>query len=151
MNCVYSINNIHSKELLYIGSCGKLKKRINNHRSESKIRTDRKLYKYINHYGWNNFEFNILCENIIVPENNKDILRIFEEQYRKIYNPPLNSFMCFIEDKKAHLSKPIKCDFCDKFIQRWNMSKHKRVCKHKPNMEECEDCEIKILNIVDIP
>lgn len=136
MNCVYSINNIHSKELLYIGSCKKLKKRIQNHKSESKIRTTRKLYKHINFYGWNNFEFNILCENIIIPENNKHILRLFEEQYRKAYKPILNTFVCMIEgDKKKHLSTPIKCKFCEKSIQRWNMSKHLKIC-HKKLQEE---------------
>ena len=137
MNCVYSINNIHSKELLYIGSCKRLKKRIQNHKSESKIRTTRKLYKYINHYGWNNFEFNILCENIIIPENNKHILRLFEEQYRKAYKPQLNTTVCMIEgDKKKHLAMPIKCIFCDKSIQRWNMSKHLKICSKKLQEEQ---------------
>ena len=159
MNCIYTINNIHTQEVLYVGSCKKLSKRITNHKYESKKEINRKLYKYINYYGWNNFEFNIVCENIVIPEGNVNIMRLIEEQYRKLLKPKLNSFICIIEDKKAYLKKPTKCKYCDCFIQRWNMPKHvKYHCKkiHTPIIDdELEKNhyvdEIKSQEIVDIP
>lgn len=142
-NCVYTINNIHTQEVLYVGSCLKLSKRITNHKYESKTNPDRKLYKYINHYGWNNFEFKVVCENIVVSTDNTHIMRILEEQFRKLYKPQLNTHHCFIENKKEHISKLIKCKYCDSMLQKWNMSRHtKYSCKKKPVIEEVIDIEI---------
>lgn len=131
MNCVYAIINIHTKEYLYIGSCKNMKKRINTHRAESKRAPNRKLYKYINIMGWDNVTFSILCDNVVILEDNENVLRFLEEQYRKLLKPKLNHQICLIEcDYKTHLSTKVKCKYCNSCVQRWNMSNHvHKYCK----------------------
>ena len=125
MNCVDAIININSEEYLYVGSCKKLKKRITTHKAESKRAPNRKLYKYINFFGWDNVKFKILCDNVVIPEDNDIILRLIEEQYRKLLKPSLNHQICCVEsDYKTHLSTKVKCKYCNVFVQRWNMSNH---------------------------
>ena len=92
--CIYAIVWKYTGEVVYVGSCRRLMKRITNHKHESKLEKNRKIYKHINFFGWDKFYFKVLAENIVIPPKNKNMLRTIEDLYRKSYNPRLNSYKC---------------------------------------------------------
>lgn len=66
----YIKNKINGK--LYIGQTTKtIDKRIANHLQQAKIKTDRKLYNAIRKYGWDNFEYGIICHCDTLEELNQ--------------------------------------------------------------------------------
>ena len=88
MGIIYKITNkINNKS--YIGQTrNTLNKRLSAHKSESKTKDCMPLYRAIRKYGWENFEYSILEDEIILSElNEREICYIKHyDTYRNGYN-----------------------------------------------------------------
>ena len=84
----YIIYKLYSKECsdFYIGKTANITSRISNHRYNSNLNINRKLYNVINQYGgFDNWDFDIL------EQGNIDNASEREKYYCNLYKPTLNT------------------------------------------------------------
>ena len=113
MPCVYKISYNKDPNVCYIGSTISFKSRMSYHQCQCKYNSHYLLYSSINlNGGCKNWTFEVLKNFYGI---SKEQLRIEEDKFIKLFNPPLNS-------NKAHLSKEEKrkqaIENCRKYRQK---------------------------------
>lgn len=105
----YIKNKLNNK--MYIGqTIYALKKRLQRHLSKARNGETFKLYQAIRKYGWENFEYGIICECVSVDELNRKETEYIEkyDTYKNGYNMTLGggSNVMFIDEyKQKHDAK----------------------------------------------
>lgn len=80
---------VHDDKVIYVGSTvQQLNDRLSCHKGTSKLKPDRKIYKFISNVGWNNVDIQLVenynCEN-------RNELELRERYYIELLKPDLNT------------------------------------------------------------
>jgi hypothetical protein len=124
---------------LYIGStCQTLAIRWNDHKGESKRCPDRKVYVFLLEHGFKNFRIVEIEEGEFA---NKDDLRIHEEHFRLLYEPPLNT-------RRSSIGDMSRSDYVKEFLKAYYKKNKEQLLKKRKTQVTCEcGCSVSSRNI----
>jgi len=131
---IYKITCICNTGLLYIGSTINFNRRVNKHKNdcynENKKCYNIKLYKTIREYGFNNFEFSIICK---INNISKKEALITEQYYIYELKPNLNTYKSYITEEEI---KQKNQEYRKKNKEKLKEQKHKYNEKNKEKNKE---------------
>ena len=137
----------------YIGSTKNLYNRICQHKCRcnniNSSKYNLKVYKFIRENGgWSNWEIVVIKK---LPNTTKEARCYIEQFYKNLYKPTLNNYNaigCDIERRKKHDNTKVKCDICDKELNKKNITIHIDTI-HNKIKSNCPICD-KIMRLDSI-
>ena len=139
MPVVYKIySELDIVKEIYIGSTQSLlKKRISEHKHSCKD-SQLILYKYLRHFGFHNFKFEVLIDIHPDTPNLKQELIKYESQFYHIYKPKLNSYEPNRDHKKYCIDNLDMSKYSKDLFRLSNREEIKQVKKEEYNKNKAK-------------